>query len=1278
MSLRLKTLVATAAMIIGFTLLAFLLARFLVLRSYSNVEGDHAQEHARRARAEIVQTLNTLSTIAGTISTLDNVHALLVQTADETPEIDAHLERNRLSLALAVDQSGKVVFQRGYEAQFRRPQDVPSHVIDALSLSPLFRPPQGEGLSGILLVPEGALLVASRQVPDGQEGGASPEVLVIGRYLDAAETLRISQVSQLQLTVQRLDEDVVSADLRKAADDLASTSETFWRPSGRDIMSAYTVLHDVFGKPALLLRVDMPRDFSRQGEISITYLFLALLFVITVFMLVLTLWLDRQVLSRMIKLGERLRSIGASGDLTERVALDGRDEVTELGAAINDMLSRLQHAHDAHHESEERYSALFSQAVDGILLSDPFAALDGPMVTDASDSAATMYGYSRGELRGMSMASLESPSTRPQLNERIQRLASGVSLTFESIHLRKDGSEFPVEVSARMMLIGTRPLIQSISRDVTERKRAERLQSVLSQIARAATTAGSTEDLLRTTYRLLSTLMNCASFHVALYDAAQARYWVPFSSDELNKPGIARLRQLGFALAEVVRGSGAPLIADRLLCEQTLGKHGLTSVGVLPAAWLGVPLKTSDGTIGVVSVQSEDDENAFSSGDLELLQYVSSQIAGAIERRQAELALRDSEQRYRSIFETAANLIIAVDANGIVMDCNSRSLATLGYAQGDIIGQPLSMVLHADSTAAAQGAILQVLRQKGYSHDQEYRMVRRDSSFVDVSCSASILPGTDGEGDRILCIFDDITERKRTQARLALLNTAVEQTVEAVILTDTSGTIEYVNPSFEQITGYSREEAIGQNPRILKSGKQDTAFYQTMWSTLGAGQVWSGALVNTAKNGSQYEVHATISPVFGDRGQVNHYVAIQHDVTHERSLEAQLRQSQKMEAIGRLAGGIAHDFNNLLTVINGYSETVVKTLNPADSLRQDIEEILKAGRRASALTRQLLAFGRRQMLETRVVNLNEILDRMGRMLQRIIGEDISLELNLCDALGNVRADPSQIEQVIVNLAVNARDAMAEGGTLSLETCNVDLMEQLVSVGAKPGPYVVLTVRDTGCGMSAEVQAHLFEPFFTTKKPGLGTGLGLATVFGIVQQSGGAICCESEIGRGTAFRVYLPRVDEAPSEQPADSPATEIPRGTETLLVVEDQDEVRELAVRMLRRLGYTVIEAGDGIQAHHLFLSRSSHVDMLLTDVIMPEVSGPELVERLRALRADLPVLYMTGYAFEALSSNAMESLGESLIHKPFTYEGLARKVRQVLDSAPSALHTAPAVEEIP
>ncbi len=366
----------------------------------------------------------------------------------------------------------------------------------------------------------------------------------------------------------------------------------------------------------------------------------------------------------------------------------------------------------------------------------------------------------------------------------------------------------------------------------------------------------------------------------------------------------------------------------------------------------------------------------------------------------------------------------------------------------------------------------------------------------------------------------DITERKRVEAERARLATAIEQSAEGVVITDTYGDIEYVNPAFTRFTGYSREEVLGRNPRILKSGKHDLGFYQQLWATILKGEIWHGEMINRRKDGSSYAEEMSIAPVRTPSGEITHFIATKLDVTARRQLELQFLQAQKMEAVGRLAGGVAHDFNNLLTIINGYAVLLTERSSSEDPRRGQLNEILKAGERAASLTRQLLAFSRRQVLEARVLNLNRVLADLEKMLCRLIGEDVELVATLKADPGNVKVDPGQVEQVVLNLAVNARDAMPAGGQLFIETSNVEVDESYGRSHANmmPGKYVMMAVSDTGCGMDLETQARIFEPFFTTKEKGRGTGLGLATVYGIVKQSGGFIWVYSEPGRGSTFKI----------------------------------------------------------------------------------------------------------------------------------------------------------------
>ena len=419
------------------------------------------------------------------------------------------------------------------------------------------------------------------------------------------------------------------------------------------------------------------------------------------------------------------------------------------------------------------------------------------------------------------------------------------------------------------------------------------------------------------------------------------------------------------------------------------------------------------------------------------------------------------------------------------------------------------------------------------------------------------------------------------------------------------------------------------------------------------------------KDGRRVAVQLSVRAVRDAEGRVEFYETFVKDVTEQRRLETQLVQAQKMEAVGRLAGGIAHDFNNLLTVILSYSDLLLEDLPPDDPRRDDVVEIRKASEGAGALTRQLLAFSRQQVLQPRVLDLNAAVVHIGKLLGRVLGEDIHLATSLAPGLGAVKVDPGQLEQIVMNLAVNARDAMPQGGRLSIETANVEMDEEYVRGHplAKAGPYVMLAVSDSGVGMDAVTQARIFEPFFTTKEAGKGTGLGLATVYGIVKQSGGFIWVYSEPGHGTSFKIYLPRVDE-PVEQAATRPS-DVVRGSETVLVVEDVAAVRAVTRQMLERQGYTVLEAPDAQTALQLAERHAGVIHLVLTDVVMPDLGGRELAARLVRVRPDMKVVYMSGYTDDAVVRHGVVQPGIAFLQKPFTPEGLARKVRSVLDGSP-------------
>ena len=518
----------------------------------------------------------------------------------------------------------------------------------------------------------------------------------------------------------------------------------------------------------------------------------------------------------------------------------------------------------------------------------------------------------------------------------------------------------------------------------------------------------------------------------------------------------------------------------------------------------------------------------------------------------------------------------------------------------------------------------------------------------------------EAEGRREHRQVEDKLRQSEEQFRLISENVA-----DLIAVLDLQGRRVYNSPSYKEILG---------DPKALSGSvsfdeihpddreKVKEIFEETVRTGIGQRADYRFLI----KDGSTRFIESQGSVIRDPEGKPAKVVVVSRDITERRKLEEQLRHSQKMEAVGQLAGGVAHDFNNLLTVINGYSELMLQQLKPDDPNQRNVTEIKKAGDRAASLTRQLLAFSRRQVLLPQVLNLNIIIANMQTMLRRLIGEDIDLVTNQREGLGRAQADPGQVEQILLNLAVNARDAMPQGGKLTIETANVDLDESYARnhVSVKPGPHVMLAVSDTGIGMDAETQKRIFEPFFTTKEPGKGTGLGLSTVYGIVKQSEGSIWVYSEPGHGTTFKVYLPRVDKPIEVVGATKAEAERPRGTETILLVEDDASVRLLVRATLESNGYHVLETTNGAEALLVSQQHTGNIHLLLTDLVMPGMSGRILAEQMVTLRTGLQVLFMSGYTDDAVVRHGGLEAGMAFIQKPFTPDGLAGKVREVLDGS--------------
>jgi two-component system cell cycle sensor histidine kinase/response regulator CckA len=646
-------------------------------------------------------------------------------------------------------------------------------------------------------------------------------------------------------------------------------------------------------------------------------------------------------------------------------------------------------------------------------------------------------------------------------------------------------------------------------------------------------------------------------------------------------------------------------------------------------------------------------------------------IRYAVERHAAEEALRSSEAMYRSLVEGSIQGVM-IQVDGVIKLANQALVTMLGLESvDDLVEKPLWTFIAPEDRDMVVAYAKARREGRPAPNNYELHLIKRDGSIVLLDCLASSIAWRGGHAT--LATVVDMTERKKAERNLRAseerFRQLAENIKEAFLVVELDGYRPlYLSRMWEEIWGRPLEEAY-RNPLAWVEAvhADDASIVSEAQRAIEKGEPIARTFRVVRPDGAIRWVRARAFPVVNASRELYRVVGLVEDITDVRRTEEQLLQAQKMEAIGRLAGGVAHDFNNLLTAILGYSELVLQDLGPDHASAADVQEIRTAGQSAESLTRQLLAFSRRQILQPQSLDLNRVLTRVDSLLRRVIGEDIDLTMKLAPAIGRVNADPGQIEQVVMNLAVNARDAMPQGGQLTIETGNVHLDEDYVAQhsGASPGMHVMVAVTDTGSGIDEETQKRLFEPFFTTKEPGRGTGLGLATVYGIVTQSRGSIWVYSELGQGSTFKVYLPvTTDETPVDEALETEPVSL-SGTESVLVVEDQAEARAVICQTLRRRGYTVIEAANGPEAIIMGRQLDVTIDVMLTDVVMPGMGGKRVAELMRATRPHLRVVYMSGYTDSSIVNHGILESGVSFVQKPFATDTLLRKIREVVDAPP-------------
>lgn len=631
------------------------------------------------------------------------------------------------------------------------------------------------------------------------------------------------------------------------------------------------------------------------------------------------------------------------------------------------------------------------------------------------------------------------------------------------------------------------------------------------------------------------------------------------------------------------------------------------------------------------------------------------------DRRKANEKLRKSEEKFREIFNTSPDSInLNRLESGKYLDINEGFTNLTGYSREDVIGKT-SQEINIWNDLKDIDRLVAGVKKDGIVKNLEAVFKTKDGQTVIGLMSACLLNIDDKPV--ILSVTNDITHREQMLTDHKRFLTAIEQLAESIVITDIQGRIEYVNPAFEKITGYSSEEAFNQNPRLLKSGEHDQFFYHTLWETITSGKTWKGRMINKKKNGTFYSEESTISPVFDKTGGIINFVAVKRDITDEIQMEKRLQQSQKMEAIGTLAGGIAHDFNNILFPILGHTEILIEDSPPEGPLRDSLNEIYTNALRAKDLVRQILTFSRQKNNELKAMKMQPIIEEALKMLRSTVPTTIEITSHLDRECGFIKADPTQIHQIIMNLATNAYHAMEDdGGKLIIELKSIDLGKyDLINPDMLAGSYVCLSVKDTGKGISKQTIKKIFDPFFTTKEPGKGTGMGLSVVHGIIKNMKGATQVNSQPGKGTEFYVYLPIVKDALETQ---APKTNKPiiGGSEQILLVDDEQGIITMVKTALERLGYRVTAYTNSIKALEAFKNSSDKFDLTITNMTMPNMPGDKLAVELIKVRPDIPIFICTGFS-GALTQERIKSLGiKGLLLKPISIKDLAEKIREALD----------------
>ncbi|MGA2854891.1 MAG: PAS domain S-box protein, partial [Verrucomicrobiota bacterium] len=888
-------------------------------------------------------------------------------------------------------------------------------------------------------------------------------------------------------------------------------------------------------------------------------------------------------------------------------------EIAGIVANCRDVTDRWR-AEEELRDSERQYRLLFHSNPNPVWVFD----LETQAFLEVNEAAIQLYGYSREEFLAMTISDIRPPE-EDRLHKTTIQEAAGQGLVWRQ--LRKDGSFVDVEVVWTPMVFNDRFAALTMAVDVTERRRVGHRNAIFSRLSQSLSAATTAAEAARIICDAADALFRWTDFALDLYDAGR---------DEVSS--LLNITTVEGRRVEVPP-SPQPKSANALV-RRVIGKGAELLTGAetddYSAATMLVPIRKGERVIGLILIQNHR-SGSYSERDLEMLQMLSDQCAGALERVHAEQALRETQRRFRDLFDNSPDAIFVEDLDGTVLDVNFAACVLHGMTRDQLIGKNALSDLIPPARREAARIDFQKLAAGKLSW-AEGESLTADGRFIPVEVRAGRIEFNDKPA--LLLHVRDITERRTAAGALQssemLFRSVWENSVDGMRLTDESGVIVAVNDAYCKMTGMEAQELEGKPFTVVYAGldNKEQLFRNH--------QEHFASRVASRKRQQQHTLHdgravaLEITDSFIEvQGRPLLLLSLFRDVTAQKRLEEQLRHSQKMEAIGQLAGGVAHDFNNILTVIHGHA-SLLAIAELDESGARSAHQIVQAAERAAGLTRQLLTFSRRHLIQPKRLDMNKIVGNMTDMLGRILGEDVTLQLNYSGSPATVEADAGMMEQVLLNLSVNARDAMPRGGRLSVRIAIVDVKENHVQrhPEARTGRFVCVSKTDTGSGIPPENLSRIFEPFFTTKDVGKGTGLGLATVYGIIKQHQGWVEVESTVGKGTTFRIYIPYAGEAQTETKKPEAQIVIRGGSETVLLAEDEKPVRELVARVLEKHGYKVLQAGTGAEAVEIWRAHKDEILLLLTDLIMPgNMNGRELAETLWTDRPDLKVIFTSGYS---------------------------------------------------